>query len=131
MNRLTEVKGSCHCGAVQFAVQVPDRVVTQKCNCSICSATGFLHYIVPASRFQLISGVQELTEYRFNTRQAKHLFCGICGVKSFYIPRSNPDGFSVNVNCIEWPDSIEILEEEFDGQNWETHAGALKHLSEE
>lgn len=131
MNKMIDVTGSCHCGVVQFIVQVPDRIVVQKCNCSICSATGFLHYIVSTSRFQLISGAQELTEYRFNTRLAKHLFCSICGVKSFYIPRSNPDGYSVNVNCMDWPESIEIIEEQFDGKNWEKDANSLKHLSED
>ena len=131
MNKMFDVIGSCHCGVVQFTVKVPNRIVVQKCNCSICSATGFLHYIVSTSSFRLISGAHELTEYRFNTRLAKHLFCRICGVKAFYIPRSNPDGYSVNVNCMEWPDAIEIIEEPFDGQNWEANANSLKHLSED
>lgn len=128
---MQDVKGSCHCGAVQFEVAVPEKIIVQRCNCSICSATGFIHYIVPSSRFHLLSGNQALTEYRFNTGQAKHLFCSNCGVKSFYVPRSNPDGVSINVNCVEWPESIEIIEEVFDGRNWEKNAAKLKHLSEE
>jgi hypothetical protein len=128
---MIEVKGLCHCGAVSFTVKVPPKIVVQKCNCSICSACGFLHYIVPASRFQLNTGAEVLTEYRFNTGEAKHLFCSICGVKSFYVPRSNPDGFSVNVNCVAWPDSIEIIQEEFDGRSWEANATALRHLSDD
>jgi hypothetical protein len=131
MNQMFDVKGSCHCGAVQFTVQVPSRIVVQKCNCSICLATGFLHYIVSRSKFQMVSGTQQLTEYRFNTGLARHLFCSICGVKSFYIPRSNPDGYSVNVNCVEWSDSIQIIEQPFDGRNWEKSANSLKHLSED
>lgn len=80
---MIDVMGSCHCGAVSFTVKVPRKITVQKCNCSICTACGFVHYIVSASRFQLNSGAEVLTEYRFNTGQAKHLFCSICGVKSF------------------------------------------------
>ena len=62
--------------------------------------------------------------YRFNTGVAKHLFCGICGIKSFYVPRSNPDGVDVNVRCLE-PLPRSITTEPFDGQNWEAHAASL------
>jgi hypothetical protein len=128
---MIDVAGSCHCGAVQFTVRVPQQIVVSKCNCSICSACGFLHYIVPGNRFTLTTGGEVLTEYRFNTRQARHLFCSHCGVKAFYVPRSNPDGYSINANCVNWPDSVEITEEIFDGLNWEENAHRLKHLSED
>ena len=128
---LMQVRGGCHCGTVSFEIQVPGDVRVQRCNCSMCSASGFVHYIVPASRFQLFSGAEMLTEYRFNTGVARHLFCKVCGVKSFYVPRSNPDGFSVNVNCVNWPDTVNLIEEQFDGRNWEQNAAALKHLSED
>jgi hypothetical protein len=62
---------------------------------------------------------------------ARHLFCSKCGIKSFYVPRSNPDDFSVNVNCLDLPGEVVVTVEEFDGQNWELHAGALAQLSEE
>jgi len=63
--------------------------------------TGYLHLIVPRSRFRLLRGAEELTEYRFNTGAARHLFCRHCGIKSFYVPRSNPDGYSVNARCLD------------------------------
>jgi hypothetical protein len=128
---MIEVTGSCHCGAVQFTVRVPQQITVSRCNCSICSACGFLHYIVPATRFELKRGEDVLTEYRFNTGQARHLFCSRCGVKSFYVPRSNPDGYSLNANCVNWPDTVEIVEENFDGLNWEENAQRLKHFSED
>jgi hypothetical protein len=128
---MIDATGSCHCGAVSFTIKTPAKIVVQRCNCSICSACGFLHYIVAASRFQLIRGAEVLTEYRFNTGQAKHLFCSVCGIKSFYVPRSNPDGFSVNANCVDWPQTVEITLEDFDGRNWEENAGFLKHLTSE
>ncbi|MCG6869171.1 MAG: GFA family protein [Gammaproteobacteria bacterium] len=123
-------RGSCHCGAVQYAVEAPEAVECQKCNCSICSKSGYLHLIVPKSRFRLLSGDDALTTYTFDTGEAKHLFCKVCGIKSFYIPRSNPDGYDVNVRCLD-PQPKTIRIEPFDGQNWELHARELSHLSKE
>ena len=123
--------GGCHCGAVRYTVRAPARITAQSCNCSMCARTGFLHLIVPASAFTLDAGRESLSEYSFNTGVARHLFCKRCGVKSFYVPRSNPDGWSINVHCLD-PGTIEELTvEAFDGQNWEQHAAALAHLSAE
>ena len=94
-------RGGCHCGRVRFELDAPARPDVLDCNCSICRMTGFLHLIVPASRFRLLSGADELVEYTFNTGAAKHRFCGHCGIKSFYVPRSHPDGFSVNARCLD------------------------------
>lgn len=122
-------RGGCHCGAVRFEVQAPARLLAQSCNCSICARTGFLHLIVPAADFRLLQGAEQLASYTFNTGTAKHLFCRVCGIKSFYVPRSNPDGYSVNVNCLD-AGSIETLTiEPFDGKNWEQNGAALARLS--
>jgi hypothetical protein len=121
--------GGCHCGAVRFTVKAQSKAKIQSCNCSICRKTGFIHLIVPKPCFDLIRGDSELIVYQFNTGVAKHLFCRHCGVKSFYIPRSNPDGVSVNVNCLDSLDGTEFQLELFDGQNWEANAAALSHLS--
>ena len=123
--------GGCHCGAVRFEAALPDVVEAQSCNCSICERTGFVHIIVPKSRFRLLEGQAALTSYRFNTGAADHLFCLVCGVKSFYRPRSNPDGWSVNARCLDDAASLDIRIEPFDGKNWETHASDLAHLSQE
>ena len=125
------MQGSCHCGAVRFEVVVPDPLLAHACNCSVCTASGFVGAIVPASAFTLLEGESALTEYRFNTGVARHLFCKHCGVKSFYVPRSNPDGVSVNVRVLALPDQHEVVVESFDGQNWEAHAAALHSLSKE
>ena len=78
----------------------PERQVTE-CNCSMCARTGYLHLIVPKERFKLVSGAEALTTYQFNTGTARHLFCSVCGVKSLYVPRSHPDGYSVNARCLD------------------------------
>jgi hypothetical protein len=123
-------RGSCHCAAVQFEIEAPAVVTVQHCNCSMCSKVGFIHLIVPQSAFRLVCGEQNLTTYTFNTRVARHLFCKICGVKSFYVPRSNPDGYSVNFNCLE-PQTFDTVDhEDFDVQNWEANAAGLRHLSQ-
>ena len=123
--------GGCHCGAVRFEVALPPVVEAQTCNCSICTRTGFVHVIVSESRFRLLQGADRLTTYAFNTGVARHLFCSTCGVKSFYRPRSNPDGWSVNARCLDEADGLEIRIESFDGRNWEANAASLAHLSRE
>ncbi len=123
--------GGCHCGAVRFEVETPDTIEVEDCNCSICARTGFLHIIVPASRFRLVAGEDQITNYTFNTGVARHLFCSVCGVKSFYVPRSNPDGYSVNLRCLDDPGSFaEVRIVNFDGRgNWEGQAQALAYKS--
>lgn len=121
-------EGSCHCGAVRFEVEAPEAIEVEDCNCSICSMTGFLHLIVPLANFRLIAGESQLTTYRFNTGVAQHTFCRICGIKPFYVPRSNPDGIDINVRCLSTrPKSMSIVK--FDGRNWEAHAHTLAHKS--
>ena len=124
-----KVKGRCHCGAVEYEVMVSLKNNAHACNCSICSQSGFVGLIVPAKDFSLLSGAEQLSEYQFNTGVARHLFCKQCGVKSFYIPRSNPDGVNININCLDLPEEVVITVEEFDGQHWEQHARGLAHLS--
>lgn len=123
-------QGSCHCGAVTFEVEAPADLEAVRCNCSICNKTGFLHLIVPLSRFRLLTGADSLTTYTFNTGVAKHTFCKVCGVKPFYTPRSNPDGIDVNVHCLNTaPKSLRV--NDFDGQNWEDNAHQVAHLSQD
>ena len=113
-----KASGGCHCRAVRFVAELPESPVPAlSCNCSICAATGFLHIMVPHKDFELISGRDSLTSYRFGTGAAEHLFCRVCGIKSFYQPRSHPEAWSVNANCLDEPPELAV--EEFDGRNWE------------
>jgi len=96
------------------------------CNCSMCGKSGFLHLIVPADQFVLVSGRGDLTTYTFNTGVAKHTFALIAALKSFYTPRSHPDGVSVNARCIdsETVESMSITP--FDGRHWESARPSLR-----
>jgi hypothetical protein len=113
-----KVTGGCHCGVVRFEADVLEAPVPAlDCNCSVCRMTGYLHVNVPHEKFELLTGREALTSYRFGTGAAEHLFCSHCGVKSFYQPRSHPDCWSVNANCLDQP--LELAIERFDGRNWD------------
>ena len=117
--------GSCHCKRVKIAVNVPLNAQVSKCNCSICTKSGYLHMIVDKNDMEILQGSKNLTKYRFNTGVACHLFCSNCGVKVFYIPRSHPDAYSVNVQCLELDNKIQLVVKEFDGMHWEKNIQGL------
>lgn len=119
MSSMVRHSGGCHCGRVRFEVMAPADLEASDCNCSICSKSGYLHLTVPKSRFRLLSGQDQLTTYQFNTGTAQHLFCAVCGVKSFYVPRSHPEGFSVNVRCLDPGTVRSVRVTPFDGRRWE------------
>jgi hypothetical protein len=113
--------GGCHCGRVRFEVDAPAVLVIDECNCSMCTRTAFLHLIVTADRFRITLGEDALTRYTFNTGTAQHLFCATCGIKPFYVPRSHPDGWSVNARCIDEGTVTGMTVNAVDGRNWEKH----------
>jgi hypothetical protein len=125
--------GGCHCGRVRFEVSAPAELEVSDCNCSICAKSGYLHLIVSKPQFRLLSGAEALTTYQFNTGTARHLFCSICGIKSFYVPRSHPDGYSVNARCLD-PGTVRAMTiKPFNGQEWEKsmnmHMTAVPNLA--
>jgi hypothetical protein len=113
--------GGCHCRRVRFEVLAPAHLEVGECNCSMCSKAGYLHLMVQKERFKLLSGEDALTTYQFNTGTAKHRFCRHCGVKSFYVPRSHPDGFSINARCLDEGTVTGMTVTQIDGKNWEKH----------
>ncbi|NET34720.1 MAG: GFA family protein [Cyanothece sp. SIO1E1] len=129
-NLIIAHSGGCHCGRVRFEVMAPAEIKVEDCNCSMCSKAGYLHLLVPKSRFKLLQGADYLTTYTFNTGVAQHYFCSVCGVKSFYVPRSHPDGYSVNARCIDSDTIVKLTIQPFDGANWEAHVAELGSLSE-
>ena len=127
---MTTHRGGCHCGRVRFEVDAPAVIAATECNCSICQMSGYLHLIVSANEFRLLSGEDDLSTYTFNTGVAKHRFCSHCGIKSFYVPRSHPDGISVNIKCLD-PATIERVDvTAFDGRNWEQNVAGLSPISD-
>ena len=131
MSELVTHRGGCHCGRVRFEVDAPPRVEVVACNCSMCHRLGYLHLIVSRGRFRLLSGSDALQTYRFGTGTAQHLFCRACGIKAHYVPRSHPEGVSVNARCLD-PQAVEelVVRSTFDGRHWEEHAHELAPLDE-
>lgn len=115
---LQQYTGGCHCGDVRYQFESSSIQKVLRCNCSLCSSNDYLHWFVPHEKFTLLTDPSALTEYRFNTGQARHLFCARCGVKSYYQPRSHPESWSVNARCVDGLGLGELQISLFDGQNW-------------
>lgn len=115
-------KGGCHCGRVRWEARAPVDIKAGKCNCSNCSMRGLINFGVPECDFQLQEESKEfLTTYTFGTHTAKHIFCKICGITSYYIQRDHPGkaGVALNLNCVD-PGTIKYVEiKHFDGKNWD------------
>ena len=92
--------------------------------------TGHLHLFVARDDFRLLSGEGDLQTYTFNTGVAQHYFCRHCGIKSFYVPRSHPDGISVNANCLDADAAPRTSIRDFDGVNWEQNIDKLSQISD-
>jgi hypothetical protein len=100
MGALRTYEGSCHCGAVRFAIDSDFPELTM-CDCSICRRRNALMVKVHESCFRLIAGEEHLVLYQFHTHTAKHYFCGCCGIYPFHRKRVTPDHFGINVFCLE------------------------------
>lgn len=111
-----EHKGGCHCGKVKFIVKAPAEIDVVQCNCSICTMKGFLHLFATKDQFS-VQGSENLSTYSFGTHTAKHYFCKTCGIASYYIPRSHPNGYSINVNCLDHTTIKNINIKQFDGRD--------------
>ena len=125
MNKITH-HGGCHCGRVRYRVSAPAELTVYECNCSICSKSGYLHLPADKTNFTLLQGEDALTDYRFDSGEAAHLFCRHCGIKSWYIPRSNPDGFTVNVRCLDEGTVESMTVIPFDGKHWDENIDSYR-----
>ncbi|MCG5051964.1 MAG: GFA family protein [Myxococcales bacterium] len=116
----TKHRGSCHCGKVQYEVEVDLESPVVACNCSMCGRSGTLLSFVPGPAFSLLSGDDVLTDYRFNKHVIDHLFCSICGIKPF-ARGTRPDGtptVAINVRCLEGVDLETLKVQKFDGRSY-------------
>lgn len=96
-----KLAAQCHCGAVTFSVELLNGFNgLRRCNCSYCRMRGAVMAFAPLSGITVLSGQDKLSEYRFNTRQAAHFFCSVCGIYTFHQRRSDPSQYAVNVACL-------------------------------
>src|SRR4051794_35305979 len=91
MSELQTYSGGCHCGKVRYDVKLDLGAPVIACNCSMCGRVGSLLSFVPESQFTLKSGADTLTDYQFNKHRIHHVFCKVCGIKSF-ARGTRPDG---------------------------------------
>jgi hypothetical protein len=130
-----DLYGGCHCGKVRFKFKAHNHLTVWTCTCSICVMKRNDHIIIPNTDFSLLTNPSFISEYRFNSKKAIHKFCKVCGVQSFYVPRSNQDGVGITKTCIEESSMLACTFESkvFDGKDWETfYAGkgaAIKAFS--
>jgi hypothetical protein len=97
-----ELEAACHCGAVRFRLVLTDGLRSaRRCNCSYCSMRGAVAVSANLEDVQVVQGADKLTLYQFNTGQAKHYFCSVCGIYTFHSRRSVPTQYGVNVACID------------------------------
>ena len=111
-------QGGCHCGKVRFSVEL-DLSSPITCNCSYCSKRGSILAFTPEQNFSLEQGVDDLTEYRFNSKTIEHLFCASCGMESF-ARGAMPDGtrmVAINVRCLEGVELNSISPRQVDGRS--------------
>jgi hypothetical protein len=105
------VRGSCHCGAVVFEVDLDNGLEDlRRCNCSLCRRKGAVMVTVPLDRLRVVQGADKLTLYQWNTRKAKHYFCSVCGIYTHHQRRSNPNEYGVNVGCLDGVDPFALGE---------------------
>ncbi|MDM0046196.1 GFA family protein [Variovorax dokdonensis] len=97
-----ELQAACHCGAVRFRVLLADGLRSaRRCNCSYCRMRGAVALSANLDDLHVVEGADKLTLYQFNTGQAKHYFCSVCGIYTFHSRRSNPNQYGVNAACID------------------------------
>ncbi|GGD76524.1 GFA family protein [Croceicoccus mobilis] len=104
-------KGACHCGTVQFTADV-DMASARRCDCSICRMRGAVAVSAPLDSLTVTAGMDALTLYQFNTKEARHFFCSKCGIYTFHQRRSDPTQYGVNVACLEGVSPFDFTEVE-------------------
>jgi hypothetical protein len=95
-------KASCHCGAVELEIDLPDGIVDpRRCDCSICRRKGAAVASVPLSAITIVKGREELSLYQFDSKEAEHYFCSNCGIYTHHKRRSNPHQYGINIACLQ------------------------------
>lgn len=96
------IRGTCHCGGVEFTVRLSDGLSTaRRCDCSMCARRGAVAVSAPLEGIEIVQGADLLTLYQFGTREAEHYFCSVCGIYTHHKRRSDPTQIGVNLACLE------------------------------
>lgn len=112
-------EGSCHCDAVTFSVKADPPAEAMTCNCSHCHRKGLVLTFVPADRFSLNSGADQLADYLFYKHAITHQFCKTCGTEAFALGES-PNGpmRAINLRCVPSIDIDALAIRKVDGASF-------------
>lgn len=109
MQAINQFKASCHCGAIELKLTLPEGLVDpRRCDCSMCRRRGAIVASVPLSALEVVKGQDVLSLYQFNTHSAKHFFCSKCGIYTHHQRRSNPHLYAFNLACLEGDDPFQL-----------------------
>src|SRR5262249_40394982 len=120
MSQPSTYRGSCQCGAVRYTVEADLSGPVISCNCSMCGRAGTLLAFAPAAKFTLEQGSESLTDYQFNKHAIHHLFCKVCGIKSFSRgkSRTGDEIVAINVRCLDGVDLDKLELKRVDGRSF-------------
>lgn len=97
--------GSCHCGGVRFEICTDEPLDPYfRCDCSLCSRKGALMGEAPRNALRVVAGADLLGTYTWNTGEAQHHFCKVCGIYTHHVMRGCTDRVGVNMGCVEGVD---------------------------
>jgi hypothetical protein len=117
MSEAKKYAGGCHCGKVRYEVKLDLTKPVMSCNCSMCGRAGTFLTFVPASEFTLLAGEEILTDYQFNRHAIHHLFCNVCGIKSFARgSKGDQPMVAINARCLDDVDLSKLTVNQFNGK---------------
>jgi hypothetical protein len=109
---MTEVTGSCLCGAVRYTAQGPLRPVSY-CHCSQCRKTSghFVAATACAPKALRLEAETGLRWYR-SSKRAERGFCGHCGSSLFWKP-DHGRYISIMAGTLETPTGVGAVQHIF------------------
>lgn len=112
--------GSCHCGALQFAVDADEIAQVIECNCTHCLRKGFLLWFLPRVALTIRSGEDKLTTYTFNKHEIRQLFCSVCGCQAFGLGQgaAGEEMVAINVRCLDGVDLNQLKRVPVNGRDF-------------
>jgi len=120
----TEIKGSCHCGNINFDLLWPGEasdVVIRKCGCTFCrKRDGSWTSHTSAELIAVIDDQSLVTKYRFGTKTADFYVCSVCGIVPFVISEIKGKQVAVvNVSAFDSldPSSLSSAATNFEGED--------------
>jgi hypothetical protein len=99
--------GHCHCKINTYEITISPPLEhedqkTMQCNCSICEINGYQLVMVAQDAAKWTAGgLENMTEYNFNTGKFTHYFCSACGTSMAILGEMGGKSFmALNVSLL-------------------------------